>query len=103
MEGFTLQVLKSIKQAMHCWVAYNFFGSTFCLTLVYGDNDEMERRKLWELLHDLEANITTPWIIMGDFNQLLHLDDRIGGLPVTQQDIWNFRQCICTIGLQDLA
>jgi len=63
----------------------------------------MERSKLWELLQDLETDITTPWIIMVDFNHLLHLYDRIRGLPVTQQDIWDFQQCTCIIRVQDLA
>jgi len=48
-EDFTIHVLQSTKQAIHCWVIHSFSGSTFYLTLVYGDNDKMERRKLWEL------------------------------------------------------
>lgn len=83
-EDFTIQILQSTKQAIHCWVTHRFSANTFYLTLVYGDNDEVERKKLQKLLQDLESDITTPWTIMADFNHLLHLDDRIGGLPVTQ-------------------
>ena len=83
-------------------VAHRFSGGTFYLTLVYGDNDELEKRKLWEMLQTTATNIAAPWIIMGDFNHLLHLDDRIGGLPVTQHNIRDFQQCLCTIGVQDL-
>ena len=76
-EDFTIHILQSTKQTIHCWVLHSFSGRTFYLTLVYGDNEELRRTKLWELLQDLETSIATLQIIMGDFNYLLHLDDRM--------------------------
>jgi len=45
-EDFTIHILHSSKQTTNYWVAHRFSGGTFYLTLVYEDNDELERRKL---------------------------------------------------------
>jgi len=89
-EDFIVQITQSAPRTMHCWIAHSFSENTFYLTLVYGDNDEMERKRLWKMLVSLEIGIQASWLIMGDFNHLLHLDDRIGGLSITQQDIQEF-------------
>jgi len=57
LEDFTVHILHSSKQTIHCWVVHKFSGGAFYLTLVYGDNDEQERRKLWELLQTTVTNI----------------------------------------------
>ncbi|XP_062076011.1 uncharacterized protein LOC133780155 [Humulus lupulus] len=51
-------------------------GSGFLVTFVYGFNMEEERRVLWT---DLKAvNTTEPWVILGDFNEILNSKERIG-------------------------
>lgn len=72
-------------QALHCEVTHTFTNKRFILTVVYVSNDSTERHTLWEFLIS-EANTTLPWLIVGDFNHLLHKDDRIGGVPVTLHD-----------------
>jgi len=49
------------------------------------------------------VNIHTPWIIIGDFNHLLNIEDRIGGQPVTLNDVEDFQRCTVDIELHDHA
>ncbi|XP_075080113.1 uncharacterized protein LOC142165463 [Nicotiana tabacum] len=34
------------------------------------------------------------WIVMGDFNSMLHTEDRVGGNPITLAEIAEFHRCI---------
>ena len=48
----------------------------FYITIVYAFNKEEGRRLLWK---DLETiNEADPCVLLGDFNDILHADDRIG-------------------------
>ncbi|XP_070042141.1 uncharacterized protein [Nicotiana tomentosiformis] len=43
--------------------------------------------------------MTHPWIVVGDFNFVLNLEDRIGGTHVTMAEISEFHKCIEKCGL----
>ncbi|KAL2896932.1 ATP synthase subunit b chloroplastic [Bienertia sinuspersici] len=51
---------------------------TFYCTFVYGANDPNMREQLWREIIVLNRNIKDPWLLIGDFNCILHLDERIG-------------------------
>ncbi|XP_038991297.1 uncharacterized protein LOC120114449 [Hibiscus syriacus] len=49
-----------------------FLGQSFVLSAVYGSNDNITRRQLWQHIQDLERTIGhLPWILGGDFNIIL--------------------------------
>ncbi|XP_075086506.1 uncharacterized protein LOC142169172 [Nicotiana tabacum] len=43
--------------------------------------------------------MTHPWIVVGDFNFVLNLEDRIGGTHITMAEISEFHKCIEKYGL----
>ncbi|KAJ8423783.1 hypothetical protein Cgig2_018442 [Carnegiea gigantea] len=47
--------------------------------------------KVAQSFQDIEGNPSAPWVVMGDFNHLSDIDDRIGGLPATQARIMDFQ------------
>lgn len=46
--------------------------------------------------------ITTPWVIGGDFNVILDASEKLGGLRVTYHWTADFAQCISLCALTDL-
>ncbi|XP_062110644.1 uncharacterized protein LOC133822358 [Humulus lupulus] len=56
----------------------------FLVTFVYGYNVESFREQLWKDLQDLAGGITEPWMVIGDFNEILSLQDRIGKKTTTK-------------------
>ena len=82
LSEFTIQVVESNEQAIHSRTTHHFSGRSRWLTFAYGENKEMKRKQLWEFLSLMRPNIQAPWMLLGDFHHLLHLDDRIGGQPV---------------------
>lgn len=70
-------------------------------TFVYGSNDRNERIQLFCALRDLSQSVSTSWIILGDFNCVANLDERIGS-PVRLAEIQPFRDCMAFWGVHDL-
>jgi len=51
----------------------------FHLILVYGYNKHELMKPLWHSLQTLRHQTPGAWWVLGDFNALLNIHDRIGG------------------------
>ncbi|KAK6780331.1 hypothetical protein RDI58_022515 [Solanum bulbocastanum] len=60
------------------------------MTFVYASNGREERKGLWSNLTQIGVGIRNPWAILGDFNAVLHSEDRLGGNPVTLAEVAEF-------------
>ena len=90
-----VQVLHIHAQFIHCRVEtadkpYFFF------TAVYGLHTVEDRRDLWrELLH-ISGMLSSPWLLMGDFNSILSSEDRWNGAAVTVHETMDFQHFMDT-------
>uniref|UniRef100_A0A803Q6Y9 CCHC-type domain-containing protein n=1 Tax=Cannabis sativa TaxID=3483 RepID=A0A803Q6Y9_CANSA len=67
----------------------------FHFTGFYGAPKTHLRINTWNLLSSLVSNDSnTPWLVLGDFNELLSNDDKIGGPPRDDMLMDNFRKTI---------
>lgn len=82
-----LTVLHSFDQVLHCQVQQPHHAAVF-FTVVYGVNDIIARRSMWDQLK--RCNTQSPWLISGDFNAVLHTEDRHNGRPVTAYETQDF-------------
>ncbi|XP_059311003.1 uncharacterized protein LOC132062446 [Lycium ferocissimum] len=73
------------------------------VTLVYAKCDRIERIELWEPLYHLASDMTLPWLVGGDFNVITDEKEMYGGMPVTLNEVEDFRHCIQTCNLTDLG
>ncbi|XP_060211977.1 uncharacterized protein LOC132639556 [Lycium barbarum] len=73
------------------------------VTLLYTKCDRMERIELWESLYYLASDMTLPWLVGGDFNVICDEEEKYGGLPVSLNEVEDFRHCINTCNLTDLG
>ncbi|XP_060178025.1 uncharacterized protein LOC132607961 [Lycium barbarum] len=73
------------------------------VSLVYAKCTQAERLELWDSLEDLSTSVDIPWMIGGDFNAITSVDEKFGGLPVTINEIQDFRGCIQNCGISDLG
>lgn len=64
------------------------------VTVVYAFNTREERKGLWTYLETVKIGNNLAWIVMGDFNSVVHADDRIGGNPVSMTEIVDFQACV---------
>ena len=62
-----------------------------------------KRKLFWDYLESLARNISLPWILLGDFDDMISEDEKLGGLPVNRTRIAAFRNCLDKCGLIDLG
>uniref|UniRef100_A0A803PTW6 Uncharacterized protein n=1 Tax=Cannabis sativa TaxID=3483 RepID=A0A803PTW6_CANSA len=81
------------SQLFHCYVHSNQQAGKFFVTLVYGFNDEQRRGELWADLEKLAKGIDEAWIMMGEFNEILNANERIGKKAQCTHS-QRFRDCV---------
>ncbi|XP_062110994.1 uncharacterized protein LOC133822613 [Humulus lupulus] len=59
------------------------------------------RDQLWKDLQELAVAITDPWLVIGDFNEIISLHERIGK-KVTTKLSSKFMDCLTSCHLEDL-
>lgn len=74
----------------------------FLITVIYGFNTVKKRKVLWQDLLTLAQRISQPWLLSGDFNIILTLQDRLDGNVVTMSEIQDFYNCIQHILVNEL-
>lgn len=68
------------------------------LSLVYASPTASVREGLWQCLCSLCGFVLLPWLMMGDFNQVLELEDKRGGsqrLWSNAKKLWNSSDVFC--------
>lgn len=73
------------------------------LTSFYGFPERHRRRDSWNLLRRLSATSSLPWVILGDFNDLLNQSDKRGRVDHPNWLLVSFRSAVMDSGLLDLS
>ncbi|XP_060216593.1 uncharacterized protein LOC132644061 [Lycium barbarum] len=63
---------------------------------------EVERLQLWDSLYLLTSNMTSLWLVGGDFNVIMNEEEKIGGLPVLPQEYEDFAFCLNSCELHEM-
>ncbi|KAF5449841.1 hypothetical protein F2P56_030246 [Juglans regia] len=72
-------------------------------TGVYGHPDASNRYLTWNLMRTLCPSTSGPWLVGGDFNEVLYLHEKRGGRPWPYAQLENFRAVMEDCALQDLG
>lgn len=86
---------------MHCQVKHI---STKCIwecIVVYGFNHCQERASLWQALCEISDRSHKPWLVWGDFNNILAPEERVGSI-VSSNEFREFKNCLAHCGSYDL-
>ena len=62
-----------------------------------------KREESWRLLEELSKRSTLPWICIGDFNEILHLREKVGGNLRPEGQMRSFREMVNRYNLQDMG
>jgi endonuclease/exonuclease/phosphatase family metal-dependent hydrolase len=73
------------------------------LTGTYGEPRWEDKYKTWDKLRELNQNNNLPWLIVGDFNEILFSTEKEGGNPRPQGCMDAFRDALMDCGLEDLG
>ncbi|XP_074305730.1 uncharacterized protein LOC141640950 [Silene latifolia] len=99
--NYDVEVLRSEAQVVHTRVTFLPTGKAWWLSMVYGFNSLAERVGLWQCLKSMKNAVRGPWVVMGDFNNVLAMNERIGS-EVTDAEVRDFQECVDYCGLCDI-
>ena len=84
-------------------VEVNFGGVSFFMSFVYGEPGHRGKKILWERLMRYGVNRKDCWGWVGDFNEILHNGEKIGGPSRSEGSFESFRDCVRVCGMAELS
>ncbi|OIT20579.1 hypothetical protein A4A49_56079, partial [Nicotiana attenuata] len=78
-------------------------AETFHISVIYAKCKPILRRPLWENLRLKSTTTHVPWCVIGDFNVIASIEEKIGGLPYQIHKSIDFLSMIEDCGLIDMG
>ncbi|OIT04903.1 hypothetical protein A4A49_31371 [Nicotiana attenuata] len=100
---FTAKVLDHDEQQLSLEMTHAENGKIFHLTVIYAKCKSVLRRTLWEVIRHKSSRCNVPWCVIGDFNVIALVEEKIGGIPYQMSKIIEFLSMIEDCGLVDLG
>lgn len=98
--------MESDAQHLSCSVSNLENNDSFLVSFVYAFNSEVPRRSLWSSLLRFKQNYvdgnSSPWVILGDFNVCLNLEEMEGGSVAFTKGVLEFKDFLDEAWLCDL-
>lgn len=94
--------MKTTNQFIHCQIDDQNSNVRCLVTFVYGLHTVVYKTNMWDKMRELQINESIPWIILGDFNIVVTILDRVNGLPMLKTEAHDFQQCIHDLHLGQL-
>ena len=101
--SFKVGILTHSDNSIHALVKVPSPSLSFLLTVVYASPNFNKRKIFWNYLQNLATAISLPLVLLGDFNDMLLDDEKLGGLPLNRTHVSAFRACMDNFGLMDLG
>lgn len=70
---------------------------------MYGHPKASEKKHTWTVLRRLAGLSTIPWFCFGDFNEILNLNEKVGGGSRSIEAISEFKEAVRDCKLLDLG
>ena len=96
-------VLSATEQEIHATVQVRNSNITWLISPIYASPRLVERKILWSNLAKVAQLHNLPWLMLGDFNEVLSGEDKFGGRRVNLNRALDFKDCLDACNLLDLG
>ncbi|GJY34951.1 sodium/hydrogen exchanger 6 [Tanacetum coccineum] len=98
-----VMIMAQTNQVMHVQVNTRADHKTLFCSFVYADNYYIDRRVLWSnLVGHVGLMKNRPWILLGDFNAALNLEDHSTGAYEPNAAMREFKECVQAMEVADV-
>lgn len=90
-----VMILNQSDQVIHAIITVKSDGKKRYCSFVYADNNDIIRRDLWQsIMYHKVVVKDNPWVIMGDFNSALNVEDKYMGTSTITTGMLDFNECV---------
>ncbi|XP_022042229.1 uncharacterized protein LOC110944891 [Helianthus annuus] len=98
-----VMVLDQFNQVVHTQVVFKPDQKSVFCSFVYAENHYKNRRQLWDSLKVHQAFVhDKPWVVLGDFNTSLYLEDHFTSSLRIDIGMTEFKDCVNNIEVFDM-
>ncbi|XP_075675171.1 uncharacterized protein LOC142644440 [Castanea sativa] len=98
-----LEIMGYSKNHIDAIITESSSGFKWRITGFYGHPEAHLKHESWKLLENLNGRYNLSWICFGDFNEVVSMDEKLGGVIRSQQQMDGFRNAINSCGFKDLG
>jgi hypothetical protein len=91
-----VNIINIDAQSINISITCKISSLNYLTSFVYGLHSIASRKTLWESLLSFGGNTALPWLILGDFNSITHLQDRCNGSKVSNYETKDFLEWIAS-------
>ncbi|KAI9108207.1 hypothetical protein K1719_020690 [Acacia pycnantha] len=100
LEELIMDVKMLDEQFIHCSLSLG--GKKMLFTAIYASPNETRRNRIWDMLYNISTEISDPWLLAGDFNEIKTPLEQKGGGRICEARCRKFRDWIEDCNLIDL-
>ncbi|KAF7124152.1 hypothetical protein RHSIM_Rhsim12G0088700 [Rhododendron simsii] len=97
-----LEVDGASKNFIHVIITDLKDSSRWAATFVYGCPERSGCAPVWNTIRSIAHSERLPWLCVGDFNQVMTAEDKLGGVAPSQNSLTGFHEMISECGQVDL-
>ena len=96
-------LLSTMEQEIHATVKVRSSNLSWLISAIYASPRIEERKILWNNLKIVSQLHNLPWLMLGDFNEVLSRDEKFGGKDVNLNKALEFKECLDECNMLDLG
>ena len=91
--SFSVEIITCSEHSIHALIKVHSPSLSFLFTAVYAPSQFNRRKPFWDYLQNLAVNISLPWLLLGDFNDMISEDEKLGGLSDRSEERRVGKEC----------
>ena len=100
--GFDVDVQSFSAHHINAIINHEVYDA-WCFTGFYGELETANRENSWSLLRALHQWFSLPWVCLGDFNEILFVEEKQGWLDRPERQMQGFRDALDDCRLKDVG
>ena len=102
-EDVEIKLLAATEQEVHATVKVCASNFSWLISAIYASPRLAERRILWSNIEEIGQLHNLPWLMVGDFNEVLSGEDKFGGNHINLNRALEFKSCLDSCNFVDLG
>lgn len=103
LEVADIAKLASMEQEIHALVKVRSSNISWIIFAIYASPKIVECSCLWNNLSIVAKLHRLPWVMLGDFNEVLSSNEKFRGNLVCIRQVLRFKECLDDCGMMDLG